>query len=123
MAYKSMEALKQYHRELYRWYVDRGICFYCKKAYAEPGRTYCKKCLQRKLAMNERRDPDRVKRNSYNRERRERLKAEGLCVDCGRRPAVEGQTRCPVCAQKKRESEQVSRIRKRIEKKAMKQGG
>ncbi len=45
MAYKSVEAMKQYQRELYRWYVDRGICYNCKKSYAEPGRTYCKKCM------------------------------------------------------------------------------
>lgn len=64
-----------------------------------------------------------MKRNSYNRERRVRLKAEGLCIDCGKRQATEGQTRCPTCTRKKRESEQARRIRKRIEKKAMKQGG
>lgn len=120
MAYKSQEAVNRYHRDLYQWCVNHGVCAWCKKAYTEPGRIYCKSCTRRNKALIERRDPGHEKRKAYNRERRALLKAEGLCVDCGKRPAIEGQTRCPTCARKKRESEQVSRIRKRIEKRATK---
>lgn len=120
MAYKSQEEAKRYHRELYQWCVEHGVCAWCKKVYAEPGRVYCKGCTRKNKALIERRDPGHVKRVAYCQERRERLKASGLCIDCGKHPAIEGQTRCPSCARKKRESEQVCRIRKRIEKRSIK---
>jgi len=37
----------------------------------------------------------------YCRRRRERLKAEGLCIDCTK-PALEGFVHCGVCREKKR---------------------
>lgn len=123
MAYKSPETAKQYHHDLYQWCVERGVCAWCKKVYAEPGRVYCKGCTRRNKALIERRDPGHEQRNAYCRERRKRLKAEGLCIDCGKRQANEGRTRCPVCARKKRESDQVSRIGKRIKKRTSEGGG
>lgn len=49
--------------------------------------------------------------------------AEGLCVNCGKRPAAEGITRCAKCNRAKRESEQVARIRNRIKARAGKGDG
>lgn len=114
MAYRKREDILKYHRELYHWCVEHGICARCRTAYAEPGRVYCKSCARRDKAMSERRDPGGEARRACCRERRARLKAAGLCVGCGKRPPVEGQTRCAVCARKKRESDQVGRIRRRI---------
>jgi tRNA(Ile2) C34 agmatinyltransferase TiaS len=47
-----------------------------------------------------------VKRKAYSRERRERLKAAGLCVDCGGEKAAKGKTRCKKCEMKMKESRQ-----------------
>ena len=122
MAYKSPEDAKTYHRELYRWCVAHGVCAYCRTAYAEPGRVYCTRCAQRNRALLERRDPGRERRKSYNRQWKQKKMAEGLCVNCGTRPAEEGHTRCPACARKNRESDLVRRIRQRIEREAKKGG-
>lgn len=116
---KSKEAIEhnlELHRESYRWYTGNGICWRCKTAYAEPGRIYCKSCKRRIHAMQERRDPGRVKRNAYNAERRARLKAAGLCVECGKIKAVEGKTRCFTCERKIEESRQKWEITQKIKK-------
>lgn len=116
MAAKSPEARERYHkylRELYRWYKDHGICTYCKRVPAEPGRTQCKACTKRIKARRDRQDPGREKRNARTNAWRERMKAEGRCVNCGS-PAVPGRTHCKACAKKQKESSQVRQIRKRI---------
>ena len=116
MPIKSPEAIaknKAYHRDLRNWYKAAGICFVCKTRYCEPGRTQCKQCTQRIKARAEKRDPGRIARNAYCAARREALKARGICVDCGKREATEGRTRCGVCARKKSESQQAARIRKK----------
>ena len=105
---------RQYLLDLYRWYRDNGICTNCKRRYAEPGKTLCTDCKREKAAKADRRDPGREKRRDYNREWRKQKIAEGLCINCGKRDAVEGHTRCSICTRKKRESDQVRRIGKRI---------
>lgn len=47
------------------------------------------------------------------KERRERLKEQGLCVRCAR-PAVEGRVLCAECARKNPEAQQVRKMKKRI---------
>jgi hypothetical protein len=41
----------------------------------------------------------------YLRERRARLKAQGLCIRCGKRPAEAGKTRCRECADREQAKE------------------
>ncbi len=41
----------------------------------------------------------------YQRERRARLKALGLCLRCGKRPAEAGKTRCRECADNENQKE------------------
>jgi hypothetical protein len=90
--------------EIYYWYKERGICPRCGCGIAEPGRVYCARCYQRIRNQKDRRDPGCVKRKAYSRERRERLKAAGLCVDCGKARAVEGRIRCQRCEERMKES-------------------
>lgn len=90
--------------EIYYWYKERGICPHCGCGIAEPGRVYCARCYQRIRNQKERNDPGRVKRKAYSRERRERLKTAGLCVDCGGAKAAKGRTRCAKCEGKMKES-------------------
>ena len=118
MAYKFKEAANRYHRELYAWCTERGICAWCRKQWCAPGKIYCENCAKATKARAEIRDPGRVKRNAYNRERRATLKSAGICVECGKKPAWDGRTRCKRCTMKKRESEQVQRIKARIRKEA-----
>jgi hypothetical protein len=100
--------------EEYYWYKSRGICPRCGRGYAEPGRVYCGPCYKRIKAQKDRNDPGREKRNAYNRERRARLKAAGICVDCGKRKAATGKTRCITCERKVKESREKWNIRQRI---------
>lgn len=101
--------------EIYYWYKSKGICPRCGTRYAEPGFAICKQCKQHMAVLEERRDPGRAKRKAYNMERRARLKAEGICVDCGTARAVEGRTRCGKCEEKMRESRQRYSILKRMD--------
>lgn len=106
---KAKERLR--NKEIYNWYKAKGICPKCKTAWAEPGRVYCRPCLDVKLAKT-------MKYGSeYNaqkcKERRERLKEKGLCVRCGK-PAVKNRVLCSKCAQKNAEAQQVRKMKKRI---------
>ena len=105
--------------EYYYWYKDHGICPRCKKRLPEPGRVYCKICKKLAKAQHQRRDPGFKKQYDYAKKRRDRLKAEGLCTDCGREKAREGFTRCAACAAKRAERSKISKIRARIKKEAM----
>lgn len=125
MPAKSPAALarnREINRANYRMYVDSGICPVCKTRYAEPGRTQCKECTRRIAARADQRDPGRERRNAYCRERRQRLKAAGICVDCGQHRAQEGVTRCPACLRKERESHQAYEIRRRIARRNQQEG-
>lgn len=98
-------------RELYQWYKAHGICPKCKTEWAAPGRVFCLDCLKKKRAEIMKNGSD------YNmqkcRERREKLKAQGLCVSCGKK-AVEGRVLCQVCARRNNEAQQVRYIKKRL---------
>ena len=105
-------------RESYHWYKAHGICNYCKQAYAEPGRVYCARCYRQMRVRQEINDPGRKKRSAYNIERRARLKAAGLCVDCGRVDAMPGFVRCPKCRKKNAEQSMKYNLKKKIEREA-----
>jgi hypothetical protein len=53
-----------------------------------------------------RENPEKVRATHKlaNRKRNKRLKEQGLCVICGKRPAVEGKCRCKMCLEKKRKA-------------------
>jgi len=113
---------KQYLRDRYHWYKEHGICTYCTTRWCAPGKTYCESCTKAIKAMAEKRDPGREQRRAYNRQRYEKLIAAGLCVECGKKPPLEGRTRCKSCTAKKNESEAVRRIKKRIAREQSKAG-
>jgi hypothetical protein len=108
---------KEYLRERRAWYKEHGICTNCLENWAAPGRTQCEACTKLIKERADRWDPGRVKRKASCRAYRERKLAEGLCVNCGKRPVAAGHTRCHTCIKKHREGEQVRRIAKRIAKK------
>lgn len=100
--------------ENYYAYKGSGICWKCKTRWVEPGRTYCEICKRRVKAEAERRDPGGEKRNAYNRDRRARLIAAGMCVTCGQAPAREGMRKCATCARKQNERSRMQRLLQKV---------
>ena len=78
---------------------EEGKCVECGIRWAEPGKTRCQRCLDRKK-QNER-DADSGWRN--RNERRAMLKAQGRCIDCGRKS--KGFARCFSCRGKRLDSQ------------------
>lgn len=105
------------HRERHAWYKQHGICPRCLN-WSEPGKVYCGNCYKRIKAVQNRRDPTHELRNAYNRERRARLKAAGLCTNCGKRPTHDGQILCEQCKIKNRESQLKYNIKQKIRREA-----
>lgn len=108
----AKENQRNRNKENYRWYKAGGICPKCKKAWAAPGRVFCEPCLKQKKAETMKFGGEYNARKC--KERRERLKEQGLCVRCAR-PAVEGKVLCAECARKNAEAQQVRKMKKRIE--------
>lgn len=102
------------NKATYRWYKAHGICPRCRTRWCVPGHVYCDDCYAHQYAVAERRDPGRVQRNAYDRDRRARLKAEGICTHCGQRPAEPGKLKCKECKDKQNESNRMYRLRQRI---------
>lgn len=91
--------------EQYWFYVEHGMCPRCRKRKALPNRTMCAECsykhneaqIQRYRAMTE---DDKKQRNERLRIRYQERKSGGICVDCGKKPSLQGQTRCFECRTK-----------------------
>ena len=105
----------EYRKELYVWYKERGLCVKCGHNYAEPGRIYCKVCGEKSRVAARKYD-----HATRSKQRRERLRAEGKCYSCGQRKAVPGRVLCAECARKNSESQQVRKMRKRLQREAEK---
>ena len=99
--------------------ADQGLCPKCGKRPPAPERTLCGPCgakrnrasrardARLRAAGMPRRDPERARRYERERSRREadERRAAGLCVRCGKAPAVEGGPVCEPCAETRRASE------------------
>ena len=109
---------KNYDAQYYQQFVDAGICFSCKKRSAKLGFTRCEECIEKRRREYAKKFPDG--NGEYHKERRERLKEKGLCVNCGK-PATQGNVLCKRCKAKAAESQQVYHIRKRIERQSQKE--
>lgn len=99
-------------RERYAWYKEHHICPNCKTTSVEPGHVFCKACLKKR--QESRHSQGREYYAELRKERRQRLKEQGLCVDCGKRPAQENNLRCVTCNRNMEEQRQVHRIHERI---------
>lgn len=83
-----------------------GICVVCKKRKAAPGRVSCFDCLERDRARKaemrkswslEERDYKNAERRKYEQNLREKRKADGICVRCGKREQYNGTLMCIDC--------------------------
>ena len=99
--------------------ADQGLCPKCGKRPPAPERTLCGPCGAKCNRASRARDArlraagmprrDRKRARAYERERSRReadeRRAAGLCVRCGKAPAVEEGPVCEPCAEKRRASE------------------
>ena len=85
----------QYARDAYQYFKGRGICVECHQRKAINGRVKCEVCTERRAADDVQRDKDALRRKA--KERAERLKAQGICRDCGKRPVKGNSSRCEEC--------------------------
>ena len=97
----------------------RGLCPKCGKQPPATGRTLCEACNEKRnrasrardarlrAAGMPRRDPERARAYERGRSRREveQRRAAGLCLHCGKAPALEGRTTCGPCAEARRARE------------------
>ena len=101
---------KVYLKTVYENRKKAGVCVYCGKRPARPGRVTCGECKAHQSesramhfdACPEAREEHNQKSRIRSKERRERLQGQGLCDWCGKRPAEPGKTKCKVCAAKMR---------------------
>lgn len=106
---------------LYKARKGAGICVRCGKAKAVSGHVLCWQCkvymqdknIERILAETAEQRKERLaKIAECCRKRYERLKASGLCITCGKRPAKPGHTRCEACQKRANARSKDKRIQK-----------
>ena len=78
-----------------------GICVDCGKEEAEPGKNLCWKCEEKKSQTDKNRRQKHLENLRLNDlDRYYRLKEQGICVYCRKRPSVPGKTKCSFCLSK-----------------------
>ena len=97
----------------------RSLCPRCGKRPPAPGRSMCEACNEKRNRASRardarlraagipRRDPERTRAYERGRSRRAagQRRAAGLCLHCGKAPALEGRTTCGPCAEARRARE------------------
>ena len=86
----------------YEYYKKHGVCVWCQRREAEPGKILCYECAEKdrkrahdKYYANHEKSL-KNNRRGYAR-RREKRKALGICTRCGSRKAMPGHTLCLEC--------------------------
>lgn len=89
----------------YWWYKNHGICTTCHAASTDNGRSRCLDCRLKALSYTQEHlallsDASLAEiaeqKKAYGKKRYHKLKEQGICVDCGKRQAVNG-VRCTTC--------------------------
>ena len=101
-------AYSKHDRARYESRKEQGLCVKCG-AFAEPGKTLCRACLDRWHA-NENREANAEKK----RQRRKECREKGLCIDCYTRKVEPGHTRCKRCRDLRMDSTRKYRIHKKL---------
>ena len=87
------------------WYASHGICVECGQREAEPHKRKCWECSEKKAEYNRKYNanmtPEQKEKNSIRHKKMyESRKATGICVYCGKKPAVSGKVACVMCAKR-----------------------
>lgn len=110
--------------EEYAWYKSHGICPKCQKRKAANGKTKCLQCqgehIEWYVNWYQNLPPEKLKakkarESAYHKQQRDERKAKGLCVDCGKYPAIQNRTRCRLCSAKQNAYQAEYRMKKAIQ--------
>lgn len=77
---------------------ERGFCQNGKDHGRRVDDRFCRKCRKQWIAKKE---AQRLRRCEWQRQRRGRLLAQGLCAECARRPCVNGIKSCEECRERR----------------------
>lgn len=108
----------------YQWYKAHHICVRCHHHEAMNGKVTCLDCREKEREVDRQRKqkalanetPEhKAERVRKVRERVERLKAQGLCIWCGKRRALQGKQQCLECYIKRKRANREYKKRKRNE--------
>lgn len=92
---------------LYEWYKEHGICVRCGQMDAVKGKTKCVTCLEKNAEsqrrLREKKSAEELelqaeKNKAYYRERYQKLKEAGLCVNCAKPQVSTSKVYCIDCA-------------------------
>lgn len=101
---------KKYRQEVRQNQDAYNLCTMCNSEQRWGDYKYCYDCLLRVRDYNKAqrsKEGRKAKINAHVKRYRESLKADGLCVLCAKRKAIDGKTRCQVCnAKERRRSEE-----------------
>lgn len=93
--------VKQYKKDNYNFYKAHGICTYCTKERAVPGKTLCEDCLEKKRVRERKRYENNPDLKEIHKKNFQKFyygkKEEGLCVNCGKKKAYNGSVFCYEC--------------------------
>lgn len=86
----------------YEWYKEHHICVRCGQEKAERNHTLCLNCMMknREESLNynrKHRDEINAKNRVISKIRYERLKQQGICACCGKRPTKYNKVYCQHC--------------------------
>lgn len=90
----------------YRFWRKLSRCVRChtKDAFTMNGHCMCAECAEKRSsydrAYRQTHPEFREAQALWNKKRRERLKASGMCCGCGKRKAAVGKTLCVYCTEK-----------------------
>ncbi len=105
---KCAEAESKYAKTVRLMFIKLGICPVCKRNPLIEDRKRCMPCTEKhreamKRLRGEEKEAYQEKMRVYLKQRRERLKEEGLCVVCGKAEAPERYYTCDACRLKRYE--------------------
>ena len=90
--------MSSYNKDDYEWFKSHKLCVRCRHNTAAFGMVLCADCLaecsMRDIAYGT------AQKTKWAKVRRERLKAQGICVNCGKNPAKQGVLLCESCQKK-----------------------
>lgn len=92
----------------------QGVCVKCgiQDAYTFMGRSLCADCADKENKRVRKAYSSRKEKIlEYNKNKYNQRKENSICVDCGKRKAVKGETRCIYCKNKSNKSKQKARGR------------
>lgn len=89
---------KETNKANYQFYKSHGICVQCGNYKAAPGRVRCEVCLAQNTESSARRHREKpVSTKEYSKNLREKRKANGQCIWCGKPLSKNSKCFCPDC--------------------------